>query len=406
MKIIAQVPLWILLCLFALSHTTETVFTAALPEIANYFHIHGGVAQIASSIYFVGFALGIFLLGRVSDIFGRRPVVLGGIILYLVSIISSVFVSDIQTLMALRFTAAFGASVGSVVGQAMARDSYEGAMLSYVYASISMWLALAPSLGSATGGYIVEYLGWRYIFVFLSAVSSLLLLLYIKYLPETNPYTGRDQQHKYSTVIKVVIKDRIVLLYAFIIGSFNGMAFGFYMEAPFIFINKIGMSPSEYGHLAFLLSVSMAVGSFNSRYLVNKHVSGVKIMVIGLALSIIGCSLLVIASYIMLDQATKYFIIFIIFTPMILHMIGHGLLIPMTLRYALEDYAKVTGTAGSVFGGLYYLLVALISFTVSKLHSDNITQFSILLLILSSCCSLSFYLIQRFNLNRQTYRFN
>ncbi|WPY01114.1 Bcr/CflA family efflux MFS transporter [Candidatus Trichorickettsia mobilis] len=406
MKIIGQIPLWMLLCLFALSHTTELVYTAALPDISSYFNISGGVAQVSSSIYFLGFALGILSLGRVSDIFGRRPVVLGGMTLYLMSIICSIFVSDIQTLMVLRFTTAFGASVGSVIGQAMARDSYEGAALSYVYASVSMWLALAPSLGSAIGGYVVEYFGWRYIFVFLSMVSCSLLLSYIKYLPETNPYIGVAQRSKYSMVFKVVIRDRIVLLYAFIIGAFNGMAFGFYMEAPFVFINKIGMLPSQYGCLAFLLSFAMAFGSFNGKYWINKGVGGTKIMVIGLFLSIVGCGLLIISSYLILDKTTKYFVILIIFMPMVLHMIGHGLLMPMTLRYALEDYAKVTGTAGSIFGSLYYLLVAIISFTVSKLHSEDINKFSILLFSLSACCSLSFYLIQRWSLNKQKYNFN
>ena len=71
MKIIGKIPLWILLCLFALSHTTETMYSAGLPTISSHFNVDGNIAQLSSSVYFVGFAFGILSLGRVSDIFGR-----------------------------------------------------------------------------------------------------------------------------------------------------------------------------------------------------------------------------------------------------------------------------------------------------------------------------------------------
>jgi MFS transporter, DHA1 family, multidrug resistance protein len=405
MKIIGKVPLWMLICLFGLSHGTEVACTSALPDISHSFNVSGSIAQLSSSTYFLGFALGILLLGRVSDIFGRRPVMLWGMAFYLFSSVISIFAVNIEMLIAARFCQAFGASVGSVVGQAMSRDSYAGRALSYVYASVSLGVAFIPSIGSAIGGYIVEYSGWRYVFVFLSIISSILLLIYSKLLPETNAYTNNVRNNKYFTVFKVVITDKIVLLYALIVGAFNGIAFGFYIEAPFIFINKIGMHPSSYGKLIFLLAIASAFGSFMSRYLVNKHIHIPKMITFGLILSLIGCAILVIFSTLFTTNINKVFATIVIFTPMMLHMIGHSLVVPMVLRYALEDYTKVTGTAGSVFGTLYYLLVACISFTVSKLHSDTIVKFSLLFLALSSLCCLSFYLIQKWHPIKRKYEF-
>jgi len=75
-------------------------------------------------------------------------------------------------------------------------------------------------------------------------------------------------------------------------------------------------------------------------------------------------------------------------------MIGHSLVLPMTLRHVLEDYSKVTGSAGSICGTLYYIVVAIIIFIISKLHSENMIKFSLLLLTLSILCNLSFYLIE------------
>lgn len=406
MKVIGQVKLWMLLCLFGLSHTTETACSAALPNIAESFGVGGNYAQLNSSMYFIGFAIGILSLGRISDIFGRRPVILSGLMVYIVASSASIFATDINILILLRFCQAFGASVGSVIGQAMARDSYEGSELSYIYASLSMGLALVPSIGSAMGGYIVEYFDWRYIFLTLSIISSFLLILYIQLLPETNPYIGLARNNKYLNVLKVVVKDKIVLLYAFIIGSFNGMAFGFYMEAPFIFIDKIGMAPSSYGKLAFLLSIANAFGSLSNRYLVKKHVDNKKIMITGLALSLTGCTLLMIFSYLINYDSNKYLITIAIFAPMMMHTIGHSFLVPLSLRYALEDYSKVTGTAGSVFGFLYYILVAFISYAVSKLHDNLAVNFTVLFFFLSLLASISFYLIMKWHPIRKKYEFN
>lgn len=393
MRIIGKIQPWALICLFALSYTGENMYMAALPAMSSHFDVAGGMMQLSSTMYFLGFACGILCLGRISDLYGRRPIILSGMSLYFVASVCGIFVENVEILILLRFIAAFGASVGSVIGQAMARDSYQGFELSYIYASTSVWLALAPSFGSTIAGYLLEYCGWRYIFFALSFISLALLISYIKYLPETNPYIGKST-NSYLEIFKIVIQDKNVLCYAFIIGAFNGMMFGFCMEAPFIFISNIGMLPSTYGKLAILLGISMALGSGAGRHWVKKGWSSAKVLKIGLMFSILGCSCLVLAVSLAMNLE-EGFATAIIFLPMMLHMVGHGLAMPMCLRHALEDYAAVTGTAGSVFGFLYYLLVASMSLAISYLHGRSIQGFSIVFLIVSLGCYWSYYSIHR-----------
>ena len=83
MKTFGTVPVWLLLCLFGISHATERVCSPALPDIADSLKVAGNLVQFSSSVYFAGFALGIFTLGRISDLIGRRPLVIFGIALYL-----------------------------------------------------------------------------------------------------------------------------------------------------------------------------------------------------------------------------------------------------------------------------------------------------------------------------------
>ncbi|ABV73302.1 hypothetical protein A1E_01785 [Rickettsia canadensis str. McKiel] len=403
MKIIKQIPAWILLCLFILSPTTETIYTSGLPSVTKYFGIDGGITQITSTLYFLGFAFGILSLGRLSDIYGRRPIVLLGLVIYVISSIISIFAVNIEMLMIARFTQAFGVSVGSVIGQAMARDSYQGSELSYVYASLSPWLLFIPAVGSSIGGYIIEYLNWHYVFVFFSLTGTILLALYYKVLPETNSYINFSQSSKYCEVLQVIIKDKILWLYAFIIGAFNGIYYGFYIEAPFIFIDKMKVAPSFYGKLAFLLSFAGIVGGFLGGYLIKKcHIHDKKVMGLGCIFSLCGCILFAINAF-MLEavQTSKNLTIIIIFVPMMTHMLGHNLLIPMTLRYALEDYAKVTGTAGSIFGAIYYVLIAVITYIVAQIHAETISNFALLCVALSISSAAAFYYIWRLYKKKQ-----
>ena len=176
MKVIGQIKPILLYFLISLSTLTETVYSAALPEIAESLKTEGGIAQLSTTAYYIGFAFGIFTLGRVSDIYGRRPVVLFGILFYIISTFLVSLSTNIEFFIVMRVFQAYGASVGSVIAQSMARDSYKGWELSYIYASVSMIMSVVPSIGSAIGGYIVEYYGhWKYVFRFLILLSGLLL---------------------------------------------------------------------------------------------------------------------------------------------------------------------------------------------------------------------------------------
>lgn len=392
---ISPAPVWILLMMFSVSHTTEPLCTAALPMIASHLSITENLVQLSSSIYFSGFATGVLTLGVISDIFGRRKVALWGFLLYFISSIACSFVDNIYVLFALRFIQAFGVSVGSVVAQSMARDSYQGSALSQVYISIAICMSFIPSVGSILGGYIVEYAGWRYNFRFLGVTSGILLLLSLRFLPETNMYIGNATNYRYIDVFKTIMSDKVVLLYAVIVGAFNGMMFGFYLEAPFIFIQHYHFSPSAYGKLGMLLTVAYLVGALINRYMVSLQMSNTKIIIIGLLLSVVSCATLLIGGiYTKYANITSHIVVIaVIFIPTMLHVIGHNLVIPLILRFALENYAKVTGTAGSIFGALYYFFVALINYTVSHLHSASGVPFMSLFFGLSVTCLISFLIV-------------
>ena len=112
-----------------------------------------------------------------------------------------------------------------------------------MYASVAMVMAVVPSIGSAIGGYMVDNSHWQAVFRFLTILSSILLLIYIKFLPETNAYNGVARNNRFVSVLKIALRDKILLSYSFMVGAFNGICFAFYIQAPFIFIENLKMSP-------------------------------------------------------------------------------------------------------------------------------------------------------------------
>lgn len=406
MKIIGQVPPLLLYCLISLSTLTETVYSAALPDITKSLNTVGGVAQLSTTVYYFGFAMGIFTLGRVSDVCGRRPVVLFGISFYTISSFLISFSTNIEIFITLRFFQAYGASVGSVIGQAMTRDSYRGWELSYMYASVAMIMAVVPSVGSAIGGYIIEYSNWPTVFRFLTLLSGCLLIIYIIFLPETNAHTGVAKNHKFFSVVKIAIRDKVLLSYSFIVGAYNGICFGFYIQAPFIFIESLKMTPSRYGQLFLILSAANLIGSLAGRYLIKRFVSTFKIKVAGIIFSATGCLTLLIGAFLINEESSVLFVSLMIFVPMMIHLVGHSLIIPMLLRHALEDYVKVTGSAGSIFGSLYYLMTAFWTFLISSFHSNTINNFAYLFVVLEIAASTLFYFTIKWKAKGTKYNWN
>lgn len=389
---IGQVPIWLLFGFFAQSVATETICTTALIGIVDAFGVSSNLAQTSSSVYFAGFALGILTFGPLSDRVGRRPVVLLGLFIYVLANITLTMSNDIYMFITMRFFQAIGASVGSVMAQAMARDSYRGSELSYVYATVSLSLAFVPALGATLGGFMVQYLGWRYNFMFLLSVGVVMFILSSIRLPETNNFLRTGRREKYSTIFRVVITDRLVWLHAMMVGCYAGLLFGFYLAAPFIFIDFLNITPSKYGMLTGCLTFSALCGGLANRYFVRKGMNNDKLLRRGLLFGLSGCVLLCISSILLIYklEVSKYVAALMLLLPMMAQSASHSIVIPLALRFALEDYAKVNGTAGSIFGFLYYCLVATINFLISKLQTESFLSVIVLFLILSAIANLAF----------------
>src|SRR5215468_12246592 len=176
----------LLTALVALGPISTDLYLPSLPSLARYFAVGVDDIQLTLSVFLVGLATAQLVYGPLSDRFGRRPVLLVGLAIYVVASIVCMLSPSVPVLVVARFVQAVGACVGPVLGRAIVRDVHgrEGAARVLAYMSAAM--ALAPAIGPILGGFLEEWFGWRANFLALVCYGILGAAITWQILPETN----------------------------------------------------------------------------------------------------------------------------------------------------------------------------------------------------------------------------
>lgn len=360
----------LLIALVGLPQISETIYTPALPNVASGLLASAYMVEATLAIYFLGFALGVLLWGMISDWCGRRHAMLIGLIVYGIGTMGCATVGSVEALLAWRFLQAFGASVGSVITQTMLRDSYDGAERTKLFAVMSGALAFSPAIGPLLGGFISEFFGWRANFLVLVILAIVISIWSILALPETRPsHIERISISKISLLFRSMMKSLVFWGHVLLIGATNGIIFGFYQEAPFVFIEQLGIQPSYYGFFGLLITAA-TIFSARISYRQSNRFSSHQIIQCGAACVLIG-SLLFMLSIMSGMFNEKVLGISIAVVTLFFVFFGIGLIIPNSLSHALKPYHMAAGTAGSIFGGCYYLLIAGFTWAMSAFHNGT-----------------------------------
>ncbi|GIP04969.1 hypothetical protein J28TS4_33760 [Paenibacillus lautus] len=182
---ISKPSLLLFIVLVGFPQISETIYTPSLPDIAHHLGAGNNAIQLTLSIYFLGFAFGVYCWGRLSDSIGRRPAMLWGILVYGLGSLGCYLSGSAEWLLVSRFIQAFGASTGSVVTQTILRETVDGAKRHGVFAQISAALAFTPAIGPLIGGWVDQSLGFRAVFFTLVILSAAVLTYTWISLPET-----------------------------------------------------------------------------------------------------------------------------------------------------------------------------------------------------------------------------
>ncbi len=175
-------------------------YLPSFPAIGGEFDASAAGVQQTLSAYFLTFAVMTLFHGTLSDSFGRRPVILVSLVVYVAASIGCAVATDLPDLVLYRALQGLSAGAGMVVGRAIIRDSFEGHAAQRLMSLVTMIFALAPAIAPVIGGWLQGWFGWRSVFVFLALYGVILLAACLWRLPETHPPAARRPARRSTSV--------------------------------------------------------------------------------------------------------------------------------------------------------------------------------------------------------------
>jgi MFS family permease len=321
----------------------QTLFSPALADFARAFSVPPEAASQILTAYFVAFAFGVFVWGRACDRIGRKPAILCGLFIYAAACCAAFAVTTFDGLMISQATAAFGAAVGSVVTQTVLRDRYAKGELARIFSVVGMVLAASPAIGLFAGAALVHSFGYKGVVTALFVMSSVLIGWTVAALPETRP--SHRSAEPLSATLKLMIRDPLIWRSALLVAVFNVALYSYYDLGPFVF-QLLHLGADLYGYSGALLALGSSLGAWFNRQRLKAGNEGESLLRMASVL-MLGSALCVT-----LLQNSAWFL-----APMLPVVVAFGLAIPNVLGSALVAYQEKLGTAGALFGLMYYLMI-------------------------------------------------
>jgi DHA1 family bicyclomycin/chloramphenicol resistance-like MFS transporter len=183
----AHAPLLLLITAMMMMQPLSTdLYLASLPSLVSGFGVPVATVQLTLSLFVIGFGSAQLVIGPLSDRFGRRPVLLTGLGLYVATTALCGLAQSIELLIAARFLQALGCCAAVMIARAVVRDAYEPQDSARFLARASTWISLAPIVGPILGAYLQVAFGWRAAFIALGIFSACVMAACLYHLPETN----------------------------------------------------------------------------------------------------------------------------------------------------------------------------------------------------------------------------
>lgn len=365
----------IVLTLASLSAITPLaidMYLPSFPAIATDLQTSIPNVEFSLSLYFFGMALGQLFGGPISDAYGRRPMVIIGLILFG---LSSFFISithQIETFWILRALQSFGGGIATVNVSATVKDMFSGKESARIFSLIAMVMLMAPLLAPTLGSFVLKFFEWEMIFLFLGFYTLFALAFYLFRFPSV-----KQERSKITPIqnYKTVLSHKLAML--FIISQIlctSGM-YTFITSSSFIYMEHFNVSPSKFA-LFFGASVLMMMffGRLNAWIVKGKE---------PLTLLRIGVSAQAIFGILLFAfQNSNVYVLF----PLIGLYIGMlGFIFSNSISLTLEFFPTISASANAIIGVLQYSVGALMGFVASFLHDGTLFPITGVMMTVSLC---------------------
>lgn len=373
--------LLLIVCTWFLGNLDIHFFTPALPKIAEFFSIEPSIAQLTISLFLLGKALSMLLWGTLSEHYGRKPIFILGLFLYLVSNVLAAFSPSIEVLLLCRFFQGLAVGATLLMGRAMVNDSHDEQDATKYFAWLFTLGGLFICFLPFFGGLINNLWNWQIASLIIASYALLLVPLSIR-LKETKPKHFNDLDFK-NTLMRV-FQHPVFMGYLLISALMMAGESAFNTSASFILIKGAQWTTSQYGGAKTAMAVMHLLGSACCGLLIKYYSSR--------QLTAFGVYFFAVSSILMYFFNLFFDSIFLIFVlPMTLYYFGTGFIVASASAVVVRPFPKQMAMALALTLFCQFSCSSLFSFISSITGIKDPSSFMHLLCLISLCSLITLY---------------
>ncbi|MFW0072764.1 MAG: multidrug effflux MFS transporter [Coxiella-like endosymbiont] len=361
---------FIILLMAPLSGVGIDIYTPSLPAITHHFAVKTSLVKLTLSVYLLGLGLGQFVFGILSDSFGRRRLLLAGMMIYVLISAGIAMSFNIGMLLTFRFLQGLTTGVPAAIYRSIIMDCFKGSSLKQITGNASAVWALGPIVAPLIGGYLQHYFNWQANFYFLCIYGFILLLLIYFFLPETILECTPFIFNIHAKNVLQILRHRLFVMIAITISLGSSVSVIFNIVAPYMIQTILGHTAVFYGHIALLIGLAYFIGCLSNNWVI-KEFSLKNVMLTGLiTVNIGGLISVLLAIFYGMNWVTISF-------PILLIYLAYGWVQPNGFIRAISLFPGASGTVSSLWGSLILVTSSFICSLAVLLETHNSIPFSL-----------------------------